>query len=55
MTQPAQSPASKAYQDEIINGALNDFLSKSKEVGGLVAEHVSQIAHIWLLTCSRLS
>ncbi|OWZ49820.1 adenylyl cyclase-associated protein [Cryptococcus neoformans c45] len=43
MTQPAQSPASKVYQDEIINGALNDFLSKSKEVGGLVAEHSALI------------
>lgn len=43
MTQPTLSPASKVYQDEIVNGALNDFLSKSKEVGGLVAEHSALI------------
>ncbi|XAO27871.1 hypothetical protein I312_106735 [Cryptococcus bacillisporus CA1280] len=36
---PDSPPASRAYQDEIINGALGDLLSKSREVGGLVAEH----------------
>ncbi|KAL0240340.1 hypothetical protein I308_106590 [Cryptococcus tetragattii IND107] len=35
------APAPKAYQDEIIDGALKDFLSQSREVGGLVAEHLA--------------
>ena len=36
----AKSPAYKAYQSDIIDGALQDYTSKSKEIGGPVAEHV---------------
>ncbi|WVQ82634.1 hypothetical protein IAT38_004766 [Cryptococcus sp. DSM 104549] len=35
----ALTPAVQAYQDEIVNGALKDFLEKSAEVGGVVQEH----------------
>lgn len=35
------TPAVKAYADEIVNGSLADVLAKSKEVGGLVEQHVS--------------
>ncbi|WVQ74018.1 hypothetical protein IAR50_003599 [Cryptococcus sp. DSM 104548] len=36
---PAFTPPVQAYQDQILNGALQEFLGKAKEVGGLVAEH----------------
>jgi len=35
------SPAVKAYEDEIINGALASCIAKSKEIGGIVEQHVS--------------
>ena len=35
------SPAVKAYEDEIVNGALASCLAKSKEIGGIVEQHVS--------------
>jgi hypothetical protein len=35
------SPAVQAYQDEIINGALASLIAKSKEIGGIVEQHVS--------------
>jgi hypothetical protein len=38
----AESPAQKAYQSDIIDGALQDYVTKSKEIGGPVSEHVSQ-------------
>jgi hypothetical protein len=34
------SPAVQAYQDEIINGALAALIAKSKEIGGIVEQHV---------------
>lgn len=34
------TPAVKAYQDDIINGTLATVLAKSKEIGGLVEQHV---------------
>nr|XP_019048563.1 adenylyl cyclase-associated protein [Kwoniella bestiolae CBS 10118]OCF27493.1 adenylyl cyclase-associated protein [Kwoniella bestiolae CBS 10118] len=37
----ALSPAVKAYEDEIINGALQEFIEKSDELGGLVQQHSS--------------
>lgn len=37
----AESPAQKAYQSDIIDGALQDYVTKSKEIGGPVSEHVS--------------
>ncbi|TYJ58648.1 hypothetical protein B9479_000484 [Cryptococcus floricola] len=36
---PVLTPIVQAYQDQILNGALQEFLGKAKEVGGLVAEH----------------
>ena len=35
------SPAVQAYQDEIVNGALAGCIAKSKEIGGIVEQHVS--------------
>jgi hypothetical protein len=35
------SPAVKAYEDDIVNGALASCLAKSKEIGGIVEQHVS--------------
>lgn len=35
------SSAVKAYEDEIVNGALASCISKSKEIGGIVEQHVS--------------
>jgi hypothetical protein len=35
------SPAVQAYQDEILNGALAALVAKSKEIGGIVEQHVS--------------
>jgi hypothetical protein len=35
------SPAVRAYEDEIVNGALASCLAKSKEIGGIVEQHVS--------------
>jgi hypothetical protein len=35
------SPAVQAYEDEIVNGALASCLAKSKEIGGIVEQHVS--------------
>ncbi|WWC66989.1 uncharacterized protein I206_100896 [Kwoniella pini CBS 10737] len=35
----SNSPAVRAYEDEIINGALKEFIEKAEEVGGLVKEH----------------
>jgi hypothetical protein len=40
------SPAVRAYEDEIVNGALASCLAKSKEIGGIVEQHVS---HSFLL------
>ena len=37
----AMSPAVQAYQDEIVNGALAGCIAKSKEIGGIVEQHVS--------------
>jgi hypothetical protein len=37
----AESPAQKAYQSDVIDGALQDYVTKSKEIGGPVSEHVS--------------
>ncbi|WVQ64652.1 uncharacterized protein L199_002819 [Kwoniella botswanensis] len=37
----AITPAVKAYQDEIIDGALQEFIEKSNELGGLVQQHSS--------------
>ena len=37
------SSAAKAYQEEIIDGALPKFVSRSKEVGGIVEHHVSPL------------
>ncbi|KAK6905044.1 hypothetical protein I203_105863 [Kwoniella mangroviensis CBS 8507] len=37
----AVTPAVKAYQDEIIDGALQEFIEKSNELGGLVQQHSS--------------
>jgi len=37
------SPAVKAYEDEIVNGALASCLARSKEIGGIVEQHVSPI------------
>lgn len=34
------TPAVKAYQDDIIDGTLASVLAKSKEIGGLVEQHV---------------
>jgi len=34
------SPAVQAYQDEILNGALAALVAKSKEIGGIVEQHV---------------
>lgn len=34
------TPAVKAYQDDIVNGALANVIAKSKDVGGLVEQHV---------------
>lgn len=34
------TPAVKAYKDEIIDGTLATVLAKSKEIGGLVEQHV---------------
>ena len=39
------SPAVKAYEDEIVNGALASCLAKSKEIGGIVEQHVSLQVH----------
>lgn len=38
------TPAVKAYQDEIVNGALAETIAKSKEVGGLVEQHSALLA-----------
>jgi hypothetical protein len=35
------APAQKAYQSDIIDGALQEYVAKSKEIGGPVAQHVS--------------
>jgi hypothetical protein len=35
------SPGVKAYEDEIVNGALASCVAKSKEIGGIVEQHVS--------------
>lgn len=35
------SPAVQAYQDGIVNGALAGCIAKSKEIGGIVEQHVS--------------
>ncbi|WWC57997.1 uncharacterized protein I303_100532 [Kwoniella dejecticola CBS 10117] len=35
----SSSPAVKAYEDEIINGALKEFIEKAEELGGPVKEH----------------
>jgi adenylyl cyclase-associated protein len=34
------SPATKGYQNDVIGGPLQEYLQKSEEVGGLVAEQV---------------
>lgn len=39
------SPAVRAYEDEIVNGALASCLAKSKEIGGIVEQHVSHSFH----------
>ncbi|WWC85656.1 uncharacterized protein L201_000522 [Kwoniella dendrophila CBS 6074] len=41
VAEEVQSPAVKAYEDEIVNGALKEFIDKSNELGGLVKEHAS--------------
>jgi hypothetical protein len=35
------APAVQAYEDGIVNGALASCLAKSKEIGGIVEQHVS--------------
>jgi hypothetical protein len=37
------SPAVQSYQTDLIGGPLQEYLQKSSEVGGLVAEHVGPI------------
>jgi hypothetical protein len=39
------SPVVQAYEDEIVNGALASCLAKSKEIGGIVEQHVSLQVH----------
>ncbi|WVR03407.1 hypothetical protein IAU60_000398 [Kwoniella sp. DSM 27419] len=39
--QSESSPAVKAYEDDILNGALREFMSKAKEIGGLVEQHAA--------------
>jgi adenylyl cyclase-associated protein len=36
-----KSPAVKAYEDEVVNGALASLIAKSKDIGGIVEQHVS--------------
>jgi hypothetical protein len=40
------SPAVKAYQDEIVDGALATLIAKSKEIGGIVEQHVSRLNRV---------
>lgn len=40
------SPAVKAYESDIVQGALQDYIAKSKELGGPVAEHASSDHHL---------
>lgn len=35
------APSVKAYQETIIDGALQEFLQKSQDAAGVVGEHVS--------------
>lgn len=52
----ALNPAVKAYREEIVEGALADFLGKSREVGGVVELQVNP--HTWtqkVLTCCPVS
>jgi hypothetical protein len=37
------SPAVQAYQDDIVNGALAGCIAKSREIGGIVEQHVSHL------------
>lgn len=39
-SEAAPSPAVKAYQDDIIDGPLAELLSASKNIGGVVEQHV---------------
>jgi hypothetical protein len=51
------SPAVRAYEEEIVNGALASCLAKSKEIGGIVEQHVSQfhssISHVPAISLLR--
>jgi len=52
------SPAVKAYEDEIVNGALASCLAKSKEIGGIVEQHVSPsfvpAVMVFTVTCNGI-
>lgn len=37
------SPGVQAYQNDIIGAPLKDYVGKSEECGGLIAEHVGAI------------
>lgn len=54
-TETPKSPAYKGYQSDILDGALQDYMAKSKEIGGPVAEHVSSFLSLSLFLSFSVS